>query len=46
MPHLPRKIVVVFQIQQRLRAKMFRDMPVDAGMVRRRITGSMRQTVL
>ena len=33
----PREIVMVFQIEQHLRAEVFRDVLVDAGMVRRRV---------
>ena len=34
----PREVVVVLQIQQHLRFEVSRDMAVDAGMVRRRVS--------
>ena len=33
----PGEVVVVLQIEQHLRAKVFRDVPMNAGMIRRRV---------
>ena len=35
---LPREVVVVLQIEQHLRAEIFRDVPVDARVVRRGVS--------